>query len=108
MNISISQGFSDVPAGRFLTDGNWTGQKFREEILVPALKKADKAHPVIVDINDVEGYGSSFLEEAFGGLVRKEGYTKEKLDDILKIKANEIFAIYKDIISEHIKMASKS
>lgn len=105
MSISISRDFSDVPAGRFLADGDWTGQRFREDFLLPALKKADKSHPVIVDINDVEGYGSSFLEEAFGGLVRKEGYTKEELDDILKIEANATFEIYKDIILEHIAMA---
>lgn len=108
MNISISQDFSDVPAGRFLTDGDWTGQKFREDYLVPALKKANKTHPVIVNINNVEGYGSSFLEEAFGGLVREEGYTKEELDEILKIEANATFKIYKDIILQHIKESKKS
>lgn len=105
MNISISQKFSDVPAGRFLSDGNWTGQKFREELLVPALKEASKTNPVIVNINDVEGYGSSFLEEAFGGLIREEGYTKEQLDEILQIETNEIFEVYKNIILQHIENA---
>lgn len=105
MNISIAKDFSDVPAGRYLVDGDYTGQKFRENFLVPALKEADKSHPVIVDINDVEGYGSSFLEEAFGGLVREENYTKEDLDRVLKIRANSTYDIYKKIIELHIKEA---
>ncbi len=105
MNISIAKDFSDVPAGRYLVDGDYTGQKFREDFLVPALKKADKSHPVIVDINDVEGYGSSFLEEAFGGLVREECYTKEDLKNKLKIKANNAYDIYKQIIELYIKEA---
>ena len=102
MNISIAKGFSDVPAGRCNEDGDWTGQKFRETILVPALKKADKNNPVIVDINGTEGYGSSFLEEAFGGLIREENYSKEDLDDKLKIEANEEYALFKKAIKSYI------
>ena len=32
------------------------------------------------------GYGPSFLEEAFGGLVRCEGFEKSTLDTRLKIR----------------------
>jgi hypothetical protein len=105
MNISIAKDFSDVPAGRYLADGDFTGQEFREKYLVPALKNADNNHPVIVDINDVEGYGSSFLEEAFGGLVREEQFSKEELNHKLKIEANSTYNIYKDIIKLHIEEA---
>lgn len=105
--ISIAKDFTEVPAGRYLSDGDWTGEKFRLNFLAPALEAADKENPVIVDINDVEGYGSSFLEEAFGGLVRKGGYTKEQLAELLQISANPVFAIYKNIIMQHIKEAVK-
>uniref|UniRef100_UPI0034E00563 STAS-like domain-containing protein n=1 Tax=Candidatus Thiodubiliella endoseptemdiera TaxID=2738886 RepID=UPI0034E00563 len=105
MIISIAKNFSDVPAGRYYADGEWTGQKFREEVLVPALKKADKKNPVIVDINGAEGYGSSFLEEAFGGLIREEGHTKDRIKEILEIKANDTYDIYKQIILDYIKKA---
>lgn len=107
MSISIAKDFSDVPAGRYVSDGDWTGERFREELLIPALKKADKNNPVIVDISDVEGYGSSFLEEAFGGLVRNRTYTKERLSEILQINATGAFIIYKNIILSHINDAEQ-
>ncbi len=105
MTISIAKDFSDVPAGRHYRDGEWTGEKFREEFLIPALEKADKKHPVIVDINDTEGYGSSFLDEAFGELIRKEIYTKDEINDLLQINANDTYDIYKQIILDYIKEA---
>jgi len=105
MIISIAKDFSDVPAGRYYADGEWTGQKFREKVLVPALKRAKNKTPVIVDINGAEGYGSSFLEEAFGGLIREEGYTKDGIKEILEIKANDTYDIYKQIILDYIKKA---
>ncbi len=76
IEIHIANDFSRVPAGRYRNDGPRSGEAFRQKHLVPALKKADK---VAVYLDGVEGYGSSFLEEAFGGLVRVEGFTGEKL-----------------------------
>jgi len=105
MNISIANDFSDVPAGRYLSDGDYSGEKFREDFLLPALRNANESNLVIVDINGVEGYGSSFLEEAFGGLVRKGGFSEKGLKGKLKIIANEEYSIYKEIIENYIKEA---
>lgn len=105
MTISIAKDFSDVPAGRYHSDGDWTGQKFRESFLVPELEKANKEHPVIVNINGTEGYGSSFLEEAFGGLIRETKYTKNDINELLKIEADDTYDIYKKIILDYIKKA---
>jgi len=105
MNISIAKDFSDVPSGRYHTDGDWTGQKFREDFLIPNLEKADTDHPVVVNINGTEGYGSSFLEEAFGGLVRNSKYSKEDISRLLKIEANSTYDIYREIILSYINEA---
>ena len=40
-----------------------------------------------------EGYGSSFLEEAFGGLVRKTGITWDEFNKIITIQTNDVFLI---------------
>ena len=40
---------------------------------------------VTVVMDGVAGYGPSFLEEAFGGLVRKEGFDKQSLESRLKL-----------------------
>jgi hypothetical protein len=42
-----------------------------------------------VFIDGTEGFGSSFLEEAFGGLVRVEGYKAESLKNRLRIIAED-------------------
>jgi len=65
--INVSTQFSRYPAGRYRTDGEFTGEVFREDFLIPALNSNQK---VEVLLDGGMGYGSSFLEEAFGGLVR--------------------------------------
>ncbi len=71
ININIAQRFSKTPFGRYATDSPYSAEKFRDEILIPAFTD----HPnetIVVDFTGVSlGLGSSFLEEAFGGLVRK-------------------------------------
>ncbi|MBH1510730.1 STAS-like domain-containing protein [Stenotrophomonas maltophilia] len=82
--IDISRDFSKVPAGRFITDGDFSGEIFRDKLLVPALHEYDK---VQIILDNTAGYGSSFLEEAFGGLIRYCGFTKSYLDDHLSLIA---------------------
>ena len=66
--ISIAKDFSPTPAGRYRSDGPFPGEKFRDDLLLPALRK--DTEPVTVELDGTAGFGSSFLEEAFGGLVR--------------------------------------
>lgn len=65
--INVGKDFSRYPVGRYLTDGEANGQKFREEFLIRNLVLGSS---LIIELDDALGYGSSFLEEAFGGLVR--------------------------------------
>jgi uncharacterized protein DUF4325 len=62
--------FSKTPGGRFRREGVWSGEEFRETVLQPILDRGDD---VIVDLDTALGFTSSFLEEVFGGLVRKYG-----------------------------------
>ncbi len=73
--IDVAREFTRYPAGRFKDDGPYSGQRFREEFLVPVLDSGEK---ISLRLDGTAGYGSSFLEEAFGGLVRA-GYDKEKV-----------------------------
>jgi STAS-like domain of unknown function (DUF4325) len=74
--ISVAKDFSTVPLGRFPDDSDFNGTVFREKWLLPALAKHDTLQ---VDFDGAEGYGSSFLEEAFGGLVRLHGFSPSDL-----------------------------
>ena len=84
--INIAEDFSRYPAGRYQEDGDFNGTTFRKKVLAPALNNFNK---VEVNFDGVAGFGSSFLEEAFGGLVKCEGFTGEQLDGKLTIKASE-------------------
>lgn len=84
--IKIAKDFYDAPAGRFPEDGDYHGQRFRTEHLLPALEAGDD---ILVDMDGTDGYGSSFLEEAFGGLVRLCGYTSEQLHKRITLKSDE-------------------
>jgi len=86
ITISIARNFSKYPAGRYRTDGNASGEAFRESVLVPALKEGAT---VSVLFDGIAGCGSSFLDEAFGGLVRNAGMDKAFLDKHLKLLSND-------------------
>ena len=84
--VNVAQDFSPVPGGRFDEDGEFNGSRFRREHLVPKLRSCEC---VDVVIDGTEGFGSSFLEEAFGGLIRVEGFSRAELVDRLRIVAND-------------------
>lgn len=103
--IKIATDYSDTPLGRFPEDGRFNGETFRDSILRPALDAHDR---VIVDIDDVEGYGSSFLEEAFGGLVRKGYFSSADLHQKLEIAYKDRdFKLYHDQVWKYIDEARK-
>lgn len=104
VNIIIAKDFSKTPFGRFPSDSaTSSAERFRKEFLVPALR-AENNEEVVVDFDGVAlGVGSSFLEEAFGGLIRKEGLSKSFVKKRLIIKSKMPF--YKEQIIKFIDMA---
>ena len=70
-SISIAREFSITPGPRYKSEGDFSGELFRETILLPrfqeALASGSRLH---IDLDGAEGYSTSFLEEAFGGLAR--------------------------------------
>lgn len=87
ITISLATQFSCTPGARHRTDGAYSGEEFRETFLEPHFKdpKDDTILEVILD--GVEGYATSFLEEAFGGLARV--YGKEECFKKLKFVSKE-------------------
>ena len=86
--IIIADDFSKYPAGRFAEDGPYSGADFRDNILAPALQD-EGFDKVVVVFDGVAGVGSSFLEEAFGGLVREHKMERALLDRKLQLKADD-------------------
>jgi hypothetical protein len=101
--IDIGADFSDVPAGRFPTDGPFNGEVFRQQFLVPAFRSNED---VEVILDNTEGFGSSFLEEAFGGLIRVEGFDKAQIKNRLRLIATKRRAQrYKRLVETYIDNA---
>ncbi|CAN0436586.1 unnamed protein product [Scytosiphon promiscuus] len=86
VKLSISKEYSAYPAGRDEADGPYNGEKFRKNLLLPYYNRAlENNSSLVVSLDGVMSFGSSFLEEAFGGLIRKEKVEKKDLKKRLEI-----------------------
>jgi len=88
--LKISEVFSKTPGPRYILEGNFSGELFRKKHLFPEIKDSiEKKTKLVVDLDGTNGYGSSFLEEAFRGLVREEGLAVHEVLNVLVIKSDE-------------------
>jgi hypothetical protein len=78
IEISIARNFTKTPGPRYKKDGKYSGEEFRESFLAKYFSDPNDETEIIIDLDGVDGYPSSFLEEAFGGLVRIYGYGRVK------------------------------
>jgi hypothetical protein len=65
MVYSVAKEFSRFPGGRKRQNGQHSGEEFREDVVLPLL---DRYEYVTFDLSGSAGYGSGFLDEAFGEL----------------------------------------
>ena len=76
--------FTSTPGPRMIQDGPHSGEEFRDKHLLPKFQKAvEEGVCLNVILEETKGYASSFLEEAFGGLIRK-GCRKKDVKKYLK------------------------
>lgn len=101
---------SPSPGGRYIKDGDFSGEWFRNEFLVPSLREAViNNDTVTVELAGTSGYGSSFLEEAFGGLIRMRYFEPKVVRDRLRIVASSaLYAPYKALADKYISTAKPS
>lgn len=100
--------FSIVPGTRKRDEGKnaHSGEEFRQDFLLPKFSEALKKNvKLIVDLDGTIGFGTSWLEEVFGGLVRETN-----LEDVQKtlefISEEEPYLI--DDIKHYIQNATKT
>ena len=87
MKIDIAVNFSPKPFGRDDDDGKFSGKRFREDKLLDAFNQTNDIITVYLD-GVTRGYGSSFLEESFAGLLRN-GINYETVKSRLKIDTSD-------------------
>jgi hypothetical protein len=108
LTVDVGRDYSVTPGGRYKRYGPFSGEEFRSELLAPRLRKAiEKGVKLRVRIDSVQrSYQSSFLDEAFGGLIRDEGFSRDDLAAHLII-LSEVprFAKYRALAQRYIEEA---
>lgn len=88
ITLSIAADFSKTPGSRYRAESKFSGEEFREEVLKTLFLKAiERGTKLVVNLDGTQGYATSFLEEAFGGLAREFG--PEKVLSHLSFISNE-------------------
>lgn len=87
--INIVRDFSMCPGGRYIEEGENSAEEFRDKILIPKLDLAILTNKdLYIELGGTYGYSSAFLEETFGGLIRK-GYDYNEVLKILHLSDND-------------------
>jgi hypothetical protein len=96
--LVISRDFSATPGSRYIIEGDFSGEALRKEILTNMLQSAiDDNTKLFIDLDGTSGYGTSFLEEAFGGLIRENNYNYQTICDHVILKSEEEEYLLDDI-----------
>lgn len=87
--LSIAKDFSKTPGFRYkIQSPGISGEEFRVNLLEPKyLEAKENGNKLQVILDGTDGYLTSFLEEAFGGLQRN--YLNVNVLDIIEIISNE-------------------
>lgn len=105
LKLIVVTDFSPTPGPRYKHEGNFSGEIFRNSCLEPKLKEAiDKNSTLFIDLDGTAGYGTSFVEESFGGLIRENGYSEQIILKHIHIKSEEEEYLIEDI-NEYLKDA---
>lgn len=72
--IIMVSDFSDHPGARYIKDGDFSGELFLDTLLRPKFDKAvEGGYLLLIDLDKVFGYPSSFVSGSFGKLSIEKG-----------------------------------
>lgn len=99
IHLNVGNDFSKTPGPREIWEGDFSGELFRNTCLGPAIKDAIENDAILhIDLDGTAGYGTSFLEESFGGLIRHNNYTYSQIMPHLNFKSDEEPYLIEDIL----------
>lgn len=100
VRVNVAKDFTKLPGLRYIRLGRFSGEEFRQKFLLEPLRQGKS---VIVELDGVRGYGSSFLEEAFGGTVRELNLETE--DALKRLKVETSVQSWQLDVDEYIRTA---
>lgn len=72
--IIVAEEFSRTPGARYIYEGNNSGEKFLNDVLLPKFEKAVIGeYKIAIYLDGVIGYPSSFISGSFGKLSIMKG-----------------------------------
>lgn len=90
MEIKVVKEFSNSPGGRTKEQSEFSGEEFREQMLLPKIREAQKLkETLLIDLDGTYGYSVCFIDEVFGGLVRVNKLSLRELKDVLRFKSDD-------------------
>ena len=96
--IVISQEYSETLGARHIEEGDYSGEDFRENFLLPKFLEAlENGEQITINLDGGYGNPVSFIEEAFGGLARK--YGTDSVMKVLRFVCNDEPTRVEEIIS---------
>lgn len=99
--IDVGKDFARLPFGRHPADGSNSGERFRKDMLIPALSESEC---VEVDFDATMGVGPSFLDESFGVLIKERKLTPRQFKSMFRIVSKndpDIIDIIDRVITDH-------
>jgi hypothetical protein len=86
--INIAEEFSKTPGARNRVEGQFSAEEFLDTLLVGKFQDAlNNGIKLIVLLDGTAGYATSFLEGAFGELVRR--FSKKAVKSTIQFISNE-------------------
>ena len=90
MYIKFVDIYTDTPGARYRKDGKYSGEEFRDDILIPALiESLKRKEKLYLDLDGAYGYPTGFLDEVFGGLIRMNLFKTRTIKEKLVIISDE-------------------
>lgn len=104
--------FSEIPGPREKVQGDFSAELFVETVLDPEFKKMDDdaGLKMIINLDGTLGYGTSFLEEVFGGTARKKGvdFVRDRIEVVSEEEPwlKDEIKTYVDDVEKHNKKSN--
>lgn len=105
IHIHISKDFSRFPGGRYKKFGPFSGEEFRDDLLIPRLDDSEADEVVEIDLSEVFTYAPSFLDESFAALVRNGRYSAEQFHAKIKFISDAVNRPYIALINSYVAEA---
>lgn len=109
IKISVTKDFSRRPYGRYEeVHGNASGESFRKKLLIPKLEQAISNDAIlVVSLDGYNRYGRSFLDEAFGGLIREENFSYDQIMKHLRVTHSAVKS-FESLVLERLQAAKEA